>query len=323
MPATLADIKTKVRRITRSPSESQLADATLEDYINDFLLYDFPEQLRLFTFRKTLTFYTEPNIDVYETNPIDPEDLLYNFKNAYITTHDPVYIAGYKAYFTQSRDEFYGIYPKLQAVERIGTGDGATTNFTGTLTSKPVLARSLLFSSIDTVGRGLSIYDEDGDGVLSGDTGALSTVDHVTGIYDIDFSSAPGTGEDVNIQTVTYQAARPQSVLYFDNKFTLRPVPDMPYQVSLEAYVRPTSLIEDEDVPELEQHAQYIAFGTAKKIFEDRMDMESVGLIMPAFKEQEILCLRRTIVQQSNERAATIYTQQSGGGCNGWNSNNC
>ena len=319
---TLGEIKTKVRRITRSPSEAQLADATLEDYINTFLLNDFPEHLRLFTFRRTFTFYTEPNVDVYETNTTDPFSPLFDFKNAYITTHDPVYIAGYKSYFTQSRDEFYNVYPQLQAVEKIGTGDGATVNFTGTLSSTPFLRYNVLFSSITAANDGLSAYDAAGDGNLLGDTAAASTVDYVTGDYDITFSSAPGTGEDVNAQTVVYQAARPQAILYFDNKFTLRPVPDMPYQVRIEAYVRPAALLSDGLTPELDQHSQYIAWGAAKKIFEDRMDMESVSLIMPAFKEQELLVQRRTIVQQSNERTATIYTQHIGQGFNSWNGNN-
>ena len=55
--ANLADIQKKVRRITRSPSTSQLSDADLNEYINNFLMYDFPEHLRLFTFRKVLSFY--------------------------------------------------------------------------------------------------------------------------------------------------------------------------------------------------------------------------------------------------------------------------
>jgi hypothetical protein len=64
-------------------------------------------------------------------------------------------------------------------------------------------------------------------------------------------------------------------------------------------------------MPELSQWWQYIAYGAAKKIFEDRMDMESVQLIMPEFKKQEALVNRRTIDQLSKERASTIYTEMS------------
>jgi hypothetical protein len=52
------------------------------------------------------------------------------------------------------------------------------------------------------------------------------------------------------------------------------------------------------------------------------MDMDSVQMILPALNEQRKLCLRRTIVQQTSQRTATIYSQQVDGGQpngnNGW-----
>lgn len=41
------------------------------------------------------------------------------------------------------------------------------------------------------------------------------------------------------------------------------------------------------------------------------MDMESVQLIMPEFLKQQALTLRRTIVQQTSQRAATIYSENT------------
>jgi hypothetical protein len=43
-------------------------------------------------------------------------------------------------------------------------------------------------------------------------------------------------------------------------------------------------------------------------------------LITPEFQKQQNLCNRRTLVQYTNERPATIYTQQTDGtnGYNGW-----
>ena len=38
----LRAIKNKIRRITRSPSTSQLPEFDLNDYINTFVIYDFP-----------------------------------------------------------------------------------------------------------------------------------------------------------------------------------------------------------------------------------------------------------------------------------------
>jgi hypothetical protein len=82
----------------------------------------------------------------------------------------------------------------------------------------------------------------------------------------------------------------------------------------MEVYVRPTYLMDTSQSPLLQEWWQYIAYGAAKKIFEDAMDTDSVALIMPEFKKQEALCLRRTIVQYTNERTATIYTDQTGMG---------
>ena len=41
--ADLQTIRTKVRRLTRSLSPAQLTDAQIDEYINTFVLYDFPE----------------------------------------------------------------------------------------------------------------------------------------------------------------------------------------------------------------------------------------------------------------------------------------
>ena len=40
--ATLGAIRNKVRLLTHSPSTAQLADADIDQYVNTFILYDFP-----------------------------------------------------------------------------------------------------------------------------------------------------------------------------------------------------------------------------------------------------------------------------------------
>jgi len=325
---TLDTIKTKVRRITRSLSTSQISDAELEQYINTFVLYDFPETLRLFNLRSTFSFYTAPNIDTYSTTTAVATDPLYNFKQKYITIHEPVYIAGYRAFFCQSREQFYNIYPQTDSIQSIGTtGNGVTTIFTGTLSAKPVLRNSVVFSSIDINGNGVTLIDNPTALAVTGDLivpnaplVSRGTINYVTGVWNVDFPIAPAAGATINTQTLPYVAARPLAVLFYDGTFTVRPIPDQPYKVSMEVYVRPTELLAAGQSPELEEWWQYISWGTSKKIFEDRMDRESIDAIMPSLKEQEVLILRRTLIQQSNERTATIYTEQAGFGSStsGW-----
>ena len=72
-------------------------------------------------------------------------------------------------------------------------------------------------------------------------------------------------------------------------------------------------MLEDADEPEISQWWQYIAYGAAKKVFEDRMDIESIQAIMPELMRQRSLVLQRLVVQQSGERTATIYTEKGAG----------
>jgi hypothetical protein len=276
------------------------------------------------------------------TNP------LFNFQNTAISVNEPVYISGYPAFFSQSRQQFYGIYPKVNSIASIGVaGDGLATTFTGNVNTNLVgtngngyvlLQHEVFFSSVDVNNNGLALIDvpvmnpltgnptNNGNLYIPGQTPANppiaitpnNTINYITGQFTITFATAPGEGVAINSQTVPQVTTIPQALLYFDNKFIVRPVPDQPYKIDIEIFVRPTYLMNEASVPELEEWWQYIAYGAAKKIFEDRMDLESVQLIMPEFKLQEELCLRRTIVQLTNERAATIYTEQTSVTNGGW-----
>ncbi len=367
--SSLAAIRTKVRRLTRSPSEAQLTTAQLDEYINTFVIYDFPEHLRMFNLRTTFTFYTNPFQDVYFTDiagyggaALASNNPLYDFQNRYLTVHTPVYIAGFQSFYSQSREQFFGIYPFVNSISSIGpAGDGVTTTFSGVINTQQsivlpgqtqqqigLLQRQVLFSSVDSNNNGLSLIDVP---VLDSVTGnptvfgnlyvpgtepaspplavapyplvpggapnANNYINYSTGAFIITFPVAPGSGKTINSQTVPNALARPQALLFYDNKFTIRPVPDQAYRVNFEAFVRPTELLSSGQNPQLNEWWQYISYGAAKKVFEDKMDTESVQQIMPEFKTQESLVLRRTIVQNTNERTATIYTEQTGFGP-GW-----
>jgi hypothetical protein len=46
--------------------------------------------------------------------------------------------------------------------------------------------------------------------------------------------------------------------------------------------------------------------------------MDSVALILPEYRNQMNLCNRRNLVQYTNERTATIYTEQTNLTSGGW-----
>lgn len=325
--STLAAIQTKIRRLTRSPSEALLTTSQINEAVNTFYLYDMPEHLRLFDLHTTITFYTAPNIDTYDpvaisdpTSPFyDPTSPLYDFNNRYITVNQPVYIAGYNSLYLQSRETLFSIYPLVSSIARIASsGDGVTTAFSGTLTNIPVLANDVLFTSVDANNDGLVLRDvpissEFGNLYVPNDlTTSYGLINYLTGTFSFDFPTAPASGEAIYSQTLPYNASLPQAVLYYDGKFIVRPVPDKVYPITLEAYQRPTELLDTSQNPELKQWWQYIAVASSIKILYDRMDLETIEKLMPYFKEQEQLVLRRTIVQNTTQRTQTIYAQQTG-----------
>ncbi len=333
--STLSAIKTKVRRLTRSPSENQLTNTKLEEYINTFLVYDFPSELRLFSLRETLTFYTQPNISEYDTETAPVTDPLFNFKNKIEAIHPPVYIGGVQSFYTQERDVFYGYYPQTSPArdtQHRGAAAPITGPYTGTLPSA-ILQNTVMFSANDANGTAMILVDYpqsntfgylDIPGKDASDvtTAAFGEINYLTGVYTVTFTSNVATNAIVYSTTQTYQPGQPVSMLYYDNTFTIFPVPDKAYPVTIEVDVRPTYLMENSSIPELEGFWQYIAYGAAKKVFEDRMDTDSVQRIMPEFKDQETQLLRRTITQQANTRTVTIYTQGKWYGSNffgtGW-----
>lgn len=325
--STLNAIRLKVRRLTRSPSAQQLTDANIDEYINTFITYDFPEHLRLFNLKSQFTFFTQPFIDTYQTNAI-AGDQFQNWDNLNLTVHEPIFISGSRAYFSQDRDQFFSIYPLVNYIFQIGVGDGVAQNFAGlvTATGNPVLRNQVTIDSIDVNNNGMVLHD-DGNGLLVSTTfpnAGNGTINYVTGAYTVFWAVPPGPGAVINSQTVPYQPTIPTAMLFYDGQITLRPVPDQGYRVNMEVYIPPTQLLNVGQSPQLEEWWQYIAYGAAKKVFEDRQDLASVQMIMPEYKTQEALCLRRTIVQQTATRTATIFTEQtslgslgSGGGWGG------
>jgi len=306
--STLAAIKKKVRRLVASPSPNQLGDADLEEYIDTFYEQDFPASLKPWNLRNTLEFWTQPNEDRYD---LDTE---LNY-----TVMPPLYIDGYQSFMSQSREEFFRIYPKLRQEQTGPSGTAAAGPYTYTLTNTPVLKRAVTVSVTDSVGTLHVIHDVPTDGSLTAGTWqdengntVTGSINYVTGAISITWPNTVDATEEMTTRYVSYQASRPGAALFFNDYFVLRPVPDKVYRVTFDVYQRPTQLLSADNVnPQVQQWWQYIAFGAAIKILQDRQDVESIKNIMPWFKEQENLVIYRTATQQSSERTATIYTEQS------------
>lgn len=144
------------------------------------------------------------------------------------------------------------------------------------------------------------------------------TVNYNTGAVTItNFSANIPAGNPINAQYVPYVASRPTCALFYQDQILLYPIPDQAYTVSFEVYKYPTAFLATTpttSTPQLKEWWQLLAYGAADKIFADNGDMENLQKFRPLLEEQMNLCLRRTIVQQTSERVATIYTEQQGPG---------
>ena len=312
---TLATIRTKVRRLTASPSENQLTNDVIDENINIVYLNDIPQHLKLFSLKETYSFYTDPNIDTYtlNTNPsIDPSAAAVS-ATAYYSVEPPVYVAGYQSYYTQSREEFFRMYPAVNA-EDIQAGTAIAGAYTITITNTPILRNKLTVSASDAAGNRLIAYD-DGAGGFTGDVTA-GAIDYITGeITLLTFTAAIPATEIITVQSVPYVANRPNTVLFHNNIFTVRPIPDKTYRIDIDAYKYPTEFLSSDAAGTAEPQFlwQLLAIGASKKIFEDRGDMEGSQSISGIYQEQLLLCQRRTIEQNRPLRTSTIYAGQVDG----------
>lgn len=321
--STLTDIRTKVRRLTGRPSVQQISDSQIDDYINTFYLYDLPANIKLFTLHTTFEFLTTPNVDQYDLTTLqttingEQVDVL----NTYTNFQPPIYISGYQSFWSQSVEQFFRMYPKLAEINTTLTGDGTVGPYTFALENSPVLQGCVTVGTIDSTEQTVKVIDEPQsrttgswlqlEKVNPADPNPGGTINYLTSEGSITFNNTIPLGNEITVTAVPYKANRPQALNYYDNIFTLRPVPDKVYKVSMNAYIIPTELLKADQNPELKQWWQYLAYGASKKIFEDSQDPDGVTQIFPGFKEQERLVLRRTIVQHTVERTATIYTEMT------------
>jgi len=296
----LAAIRNKVRRITSRSTENQLTTADLDSYINTFYQYDLPEHLRLINLKQEYSFFTQPNVDIYNFTP-----------NANVSIEGPVYVGGYQVQLFQDRDTFFSLYPDVQDSATLDTGDGTAGPYSGTITAAPVKRNGrVLVSAIDAAGASLTAID-DNAGSFTGDVAVGATINYVTGaIAALTWTSAITSGNTITVQYVPFSTGRPNSILFFDDTFQLNPVPDQAYEVTMTTYITPTALANATDEPVLREWWQLVAYGAAMKIFADNLDTDSIDKIRALFDEQKRLCERRTLQQIKINRSNTIYSDE-------------
>lgn len=194
------------------------------------------------------------------------------------------------------------------------TGGGYATSASAAINYPASRVQNILITTNVTNGDTLNVTD-DGNGNLIGDC-LSGTINYGTGqIANLVFTQTVPGGANIQIQYNPVTLSIPLSILYFQNQFTLRPVPNAGYTVELIAYRQPTQALmaapAQSGTPELSEWWECIAMGAAKKIFEDRLDTDGVQLMDKMLNERYQLAYTRTYAQLSKQRINTIFSNQN------------
>jgi hypothetical protein len=129
-----------------------------------------------------------------------------------------------------------------------------------------------------------------GNGALSGD--GTGTINYVTGAFSVTFNAVVPTTRTIYDKYQGYQPARPQGVLFYNNEFTFRPIPDQVYEITMQGYINQVQLSGIQS-PLQSEWGQLIAYGASLDIFSDRGDLGNYNSYLPIMKRYENVALAR------------------------------
>lgn len=231
----------------------------------------------------------------------------------------------------------------LNNSQQIATGNGATAAYSGTLAVFPLTPGSLsITDGVETFsdnGAGVLTGSAGGTGTIVYATGVYSitfnanvpngvgiiatwkivatlgiltgngtgTINYVTGAFSVTFNSPPASSATIYDKYQAYEPARPQGVLFYNNQFTFRPIPDQVYEITMQGYINQIQLNAGSDMPLFTEWGQLIAYGASIEIFADRGDNASVDRYYPLLKRYENVALARTVQQYEAQQSVPRF----------------
>ena len=159
----LQDVITYVRRIIKSPSNAQITDNLIIDYINRFWIMDVDARIQLFDLKTKYQFQTAPGYDQYNMPMYGLQTEAGSQTISYFPVYqgfiDPAYVNGIQVPFQTDKTTFFNIWPNIvQQMQVVAVGNGgATYNFTFPIApnnSNPVTApfQYILRGHVDITG---------------------------------------------------------------------------------------------------------------------------------------------------------------------------
>lgn len=153
----LSDIISYIRRIIKTPSNTQITDSLIIDFVNRFYLCDVDARVQLFDLKTTYQFQTTPGIADYnmplydvQTEPGGQTIASFPVYQGFLPTCE---FNGIQVPFYTERQAFYNMWPNyLQALPQAGTGDGSTGPYTLTLPFLPAIPGHIDIAGIIATG---------------------------------------------------------------------------------------------------------------------------------------------------------------------------
>lgn len=295
----LGAIRQKARNLSGRLSLSDLPNNILDDYINHYVQYEFPSEVKL------NKLYTEAKI-ITEHHVAE-----YDFPSGYTNFVPEAKIDYQVLSFYQEPDLFEDAYPLNVQRVTSWTGDGTTTAFATTLGDGYLPLRDGSVLVDDTI----EVGEDDGDGnLISSITGTTGgTVNYSTGAISYTFQTAPASGQSIYNSFVTNPTGRPIACLMFNSKFTLYPVPDRAYRLLLKAWTLSMvvdttgsikeSFTEASDRPRLDEWGVLFALGAARRIASDYGEIDKYQELSMLLREQVGYVNTRTLIDLESARA--------------------
>ena len=348
----LANAVTKTRKLTGSTNSFQTTDTYIVSQMHSFYSYDLPAKFRSLKLKDIYTFTTNVGQDVYPfnselyitvnqpcycakreirlfNNPWDFYGVNYNWQQftnfdsgngttgpySGFTTASPLIASinndpgpqnNQNLFFPQSRVQNVLITANVIGANGVGETQNVTDDGQGNLIQ--------IFQTSDnsTSEYGWTYYRQYASSTPTVPGGA--TINYQTGqISGLVFAQSIPDGTPIQIQYNPKQFSIPLAIMFYQNQFTLAPVPDQGYTVELTCYRQPIQALIAADMagnPELSEWWEILAVGAAKKIFEERLDSDGVMFIDKMLKERYDIIETRTYAQIGQERITTIYTDQ-------------
>lgn len=351
---TLVAIRKKVRRLTASASTSALSASDLDGYINDAYNNNFPNAIKSDLLRNVYTFYTSPNIDRYPLNvnynqgvrdPMYVDGVqgsffkdrtqFYNMWPRWPTLNKP--ISGNGVFqgpytFTISQTPFLSREVTIGGTDVSGIGINISDDGEGLLLLDIPNPQTI----VPAYSQGFPVPPNNLTpsipGMHNANTGnpgdrqqlQIGSVNYVTGVMTFSLVGTPyipAAGTQMTCFVSQYTTGRPYSLLFWNNEFTIRPVPNLVHKVEIETYLTPVQFMQTTDSPILNQWWKWIAIMASILVLEDRQDLAGIANLAQSLDREEDLILERQATEEIGQRNTTIFsaTQQMAGWNQSWN----